>query len=419
MPANGKFYGWFALTGVMLVIFTVGGLVVHSYGVFLPVVSDHFGWSRGTLSLALSMGIMAFGLPSPVFGLIVARFGPRIPIIVGNLLAVVGIACLSFVQEIWHIYALYIFIGFSAGFGGYVACTSVVANWFVKKRPLALGLFTAFGGLGGLVFPPLATALIDVVDWRLAWAILAGIVAIIGVFIGGVLLTRNRPEDKGQLADGVTPSPYTEIEKSENTTPAASKPSAAMMLHIIKSPIVWLIGGFIAANAFVMGTMTTHQVSYVQDIGFDAMTAATTLSLLFGMSFIGSLSFGAMAMKMNVRLLALIGFCIELFAIILLLTSQQITMIYIYAMLIGLGNGALMTAMPTFVGRYFHGPEYTQAFGIILPFQIVSQSLGAFTGGAVYDATASYSIAFYILAGVTALGFVCVSLIKLPKKSSA
>jgi MFS family permease len=98
------FYGWFALTGVMLVIFLVGGTFTNSFGVLLPIISSEFGWSRALVAGALSAGIIAFGLPSPLWGIIVAKLGPRFTLIFGNLVVGLAIAGVYFVQEIWHLY---------------------------------------------------------------------------------------------------------------------------------------------------------------------------------------------------------------------------------------------------------------------------------------------------------------------------
>jgi MFS family permease len=63
----------------------------------------------------------------------------------------------ALIQEVWHIYILYFFIGLAAGFGGFIASTTIVNNWFVRNRSIAMGIFTACGGLGGFVFPPITT----------------------------------------------------------------------------------------------------------------------------------------------------------------------------------------------------------------------------------------------------------------------
>jgi cyanate permease len=251
--------------------------------------------------------------------------------------------------------------------------------------------------------------------WRLAFLSLAGIAGVLGVLIGGYFLTYNRPEDKGQFPDGVQPDVYTDFKKNDNPAPATSPPIGSILLQLLKSPIIWFVGGFAGINTFTMGVIMTHQVSYVQDIGFSAITAATTISVLSCMIFVGSLTFGAMAMKINMRILALGGFIIMLLAMVLLITSRNLTLIYLYAAMIGLGNGALTTAMPTFISNRFHGPAYSQAFGFIMVMQVISHSTGTYVAGAIYDATSSYSIVFYLVAGLIALGTLMVMFSKAAK----
>ena len=400
---GGGFYGWFALAGGTLVIFTMGGSFVHAFGVMLPVICGEFGWSRATVALALSMGIMAFGLPSPLFGMLVTRFGPRFTVIWGNLLGALGLAGMALVQETWHVYIIYIIMGAGAGFGGYIAISQVVVNWFVKKRSLALGIFMACGGMGGFVFPPMVTALISTIGWRMTWLALGGIVAVLGVLVGGVFLTRNKPEDMGQVPDGTTAGVFDEAERAE-PEPAAGEGGGGKIRQIMRERTVWLIGAFAGANAFALGTMNTHQIAYLQDIGFNAMTAATTVSLLSAMVVIGSITLGALALRMNVGYLAIIGFAFELMAIIVLLTTKELGLIYIYAVLLGIGSGAIVTAMPTFVGVYYQRERYAQALGIVLPFQVVFQAVGATTAGAIYDAADSYKLAFVAVAVCLVLG---------------
>ena len=287
---GGIFYGWFAVAGVMLVILAVGGVFVHSYGVLLPVITAEFGWSRAVVAGALSAGILAFGLPSPLYGIIVSKLEPRVTLIFGNLLAGLGIAGVYFVQEVWHLYVLYILIGIGGGFGGYISSTTIINNWFSKKRPLVLGIFQACGGMGGFIFPPLTTSLIAAIDWRFTWLILAGITIVFGVIIGGVFLVRNKPEDMGLMPDGATAG--TDSETDINASPEEEHQSGGWsMKQVLKTPTAWLIGGFSAANTFTMGTMLTHQIAYLQDIKFSAMTAATTMSFMAVFTVLGSLLF--------------------------------------------------------------------------------------------------------------------------------
>jgi MFS family permease len=415
-PGTGRvFYGWFALVGTMFVIFVMGGAFVNSFGVFLPVICDEFGWSRAAVAAGLSIGFLAFGLPSPLWGIFVAKFGPRINIVLGNLLAALGLAGMSLVQEVWHVYLCYFIIGLGAGLGGYIAGTSVVSNWFIKKRSLALGMFMACGGLGGFVFPPMVTALISSVGWQMSWLVLAGIVIIVAVLIGGLVLIRNRPEDMGLVPDGISAEPFVEAGTTENRTGTGERQMGWQAKQVLQVPTTWLIGAFTATGAFTLGTMTTHQVAYLRDLGFSPMTAAMTMSLVSVSSIIGSLGFGTLALRFNIRYLASVSFGFQLMALAILLTTEELTILYIYAVLLGIGNGALLTALPTFVGAYYGRDHYAQVLGVVYPSQVIAQATAAAVAGAIYDATSAYTIAFATVAVFSLVGLICAFLARKPR----
>jgi sugar phosphate permease len=407
------FHGWYVLVGSMLITFIVGGAFVNTFGVMLPVISHEFGWSRATVSMALSLGMIAFGVPSPLYGFLNNRLGPRFSIILGNLLAALGIAAIYLVQEIWHIYLLYIFIGMVSGLGGYIATSTVVNNWFVKKRSLVMGILTASAGVGGLVFPPVVTALIRAIGWRESWLVLAGMVVIAAV-VAGVVLIRNKPEDMGQVPDGIRANPDDAIDKP--ALRAGNEPSEWRVTQVLKGRTIWLILAFVVANALTMGTMMTHQIAYLEDIGFNPMTAATTMSLMSIFSLVGSLGFGTLALRINIRYLASAGFLCQVVSIIILLTTRNLGLIFVYAALMGISTGALFTAMPTFVGNYYPRERYTQVTSIILPFHVVAQAVAAYAVGAIYDITAEYTLAFFIIGALPLIGLVCAFSARPPKQ---
>jgi len=410
MEKNKPFYGWFALSGAVLVTLIVGGAFVNAFGVFLPVWSGEFGWSRAEVSLALSLGISAFGLPSLLFGIAVNKFGARFTIVVGNLLAAVGLASLYFIDALWQLYLIYIFIGITAGFGGYIPCTTIANNWFMKKRSLAMSVITAAAGAGGLFYPPLTTALIKAFQWRETWLVIGGMV-VIATIIGG-LLVKNKPEDRGQLPDGAARST---LPPADNPGPKVNNAPPWKLSGIFKIPATYLILGFVIANAFAMGTMNAHQIAYVQDIGFTPMTAAATMSTFAIFGLIGSLSFGTLALKINMRYLAGAGLLFELTGVIIMILTRNINVLYIYAAFIGLGTGALFAAMPSFLGAYYPREQYAKVTGIFLPFHVVAQAAIAWVVGRIFDVTGEYTIAFIIIGIVVFCGSICAFFARRPK----
>ena len=389
------FYGWIALGGVSLVIFVVGGSFVHSFGVLLPKITAEFDWNRGQVALALTLGILSFGLPSPLIGVLVSKFGPRITIIAGNALAAVGLAGVYFAQEVWHLYLLYILIGLGGGLGGFIANTALVNNWFIRRRSLALGIFQACSGLAGIVFPPLVTTLISAMGWRSTWLVLAAIVIVFPVIIGGIFIIRNKPEDMGLAPDGMQPGSEVEIDEGQISSAGIQNDRAGWgILDVLKQPVVWFISGFVAASSFTVGTLLTHQIAYVQDLGYSAITAASTVSIMSVFSLIGSLGFGFLAMKYKVRYLAIGAFISQILGMTILLTTHELGLIYVFSILLGASYGSLTTALSVFVGAYFPREHYAEVLGVVFPFQITANAASAAIAGVIFDATSSYTPAF-------------------------
>jgi MFS family permease len=101
------------------------------------------------------------------------------------------------------------------------------------------------------------------------------------------------------------------------------------------------------------------------------------------------------------------------------LTTKELTFIYVYAALLGIGSGALLAAMPTFVGTYYGRDHYAQVLGVTFPLQIIGMSIAATIAGAIYDATGTYLPAFAVLAAVSLTGLICVSMARQPKLSQS
>jgi MFS family permease len=415
-PGTGRvFYGWIALAGTALTGLVSGGAFAGSYGVFLPVMCDDFGWSRTLVASGLGLGFLCFGLPSPLFGASVARFGARVNLVLGNLLLALCLAGMSLVQEVWHIYLLYSLAGVGAGFGGYIAGSTVANNWFAGKRSLAMGVVLASTGLGGFVFPLLTTVLISSFGWRMSWLALAGIVLIAACLIGGLILVRNRPEDMGQVPDGISVEPAREAGTTGYPPGNGQEPAGWQLRQALRQPTTWLIATFAMASNFAWGTMLSHQVAYIQDLGSSPMAAAMTMSVFSGLGIVGSLGFGTLALRFNMKHLATASLAIQLIAFCILLSTRNLALIYVYAVLFGISKGAVLTALPTFIGAYYGRARYAQILGIIVAFSSTVQAAGPAVAGAIYDATGTYTPDFVLLTALSLVGLICAFMARPPR----
>ncbi len=400
MRAETGFYGWRPLTGAILTFMVCSGVFFYSFGVFLSFMSAEFGWGRGVLGGALSVALLTSGLPGPLIGASINRFGPRRNIILGNCLMAVGLVSMSFATQVWQLYVFYgLLIGLGTGFGMYIPCTTIVNNWFVKRQATAMALLLSAGGLAGFAFPPLTTWLLSSAGWQATWLIMAAGHFTATVVIGGLILVRDRPEDERRRVDTEVAGP-----------PAVERPAAAdaatRRRDLVRLPLFWLIVAAYMTSFFAIGTLSAHQVAYLRDLGHSPITAAFTFSIMAASTLLGRLSFGVLSSRYDMRRLVVAFYCIQLAALGILLAAPSLTLIYTYAVLFGISFGGLTVAAPTLIGVSFGRASFVKILSIAYPIALTVEAVGPLLAGAIHDMTDSYVAAFSVVAAVSAAGLV-------------
>ena len=201
------FYGWFVTIGCSLVVFGVAG-GQFSFGVFLTPMTEDFGWSRSTLSLAFGATFMISGLLRPLAGYLADRYSAKWSALAGVLIMGWMLALIPRVETLWQLYVLFTIMSLGVTLGSGPILTKIVSQWFVTRRGLTLGLVSGAGSFGAMILVPATSTFLVLLSWREAYLFL-GILLLLVVLPIGILLIRDRPEDKGLRAygsgDGVSP----------------------------------------------------------------------------------------------------------------------------------------------------------------------------------------------------------------------
>ncbi len=410
------FYGWVALAGAMLVFFVAAG-ITYAYGVFLPRISEEMNWTRGSVSAALSLYLLMENVPGPAVGLFIRKFGPRKSIILGNLVMVIGLASVSQITEVWH---LYLFFGLITGTGwsfGVMLPNAVIANnWFIKRRALALSLIFSAGGIGGLVFPPLMASVISAAGWRAAWLVFAAIVLALSVGIAGLIIIRNSPEEVNQQIDGVGASSLKNSSAPvRNEMPQAS--NGWTVATAMRSRAFWLILGFGSAFGFSIFAVQLHQAAHLEDLGYSPIVAAATLGLLPGTSIAGRFGYGFLALKFKPKDIACAALASMLAGILILINATTLPLIYTYIVLFGFGYGLLLVVSTDILAVYYGRTIYPQLMGWRGLLSLITRT-GPWLSGTIRDATGGYVPAFIVVAIVIAFGLACSIMLRPPEPPS-
>jgi MFS family permease len=357
------------------------------------------------VSGAVSLRGMLMGLLGPLAGIMIGKFGARKMLICTIITGAIGIAAMYTINEIWQVYLFYgVIVGASLGLGGTLGITTLVNNWFTRKRTIAMAIALIGGGLSGMVFPLIIVWLISKVDWRPTFPILAAIAVVLGAVISGLII-RNKPEDMGQVPDGTAPD--ANGGKKESTAPPLKvyqTPVDWETKQAMRQPTTWIIIFSSMASGFATAVLQTHQVAYLQDIGFSEVASASALGLITGMAIFGHLIVGALSSRMEVRHMAILCSVIRVVAVVILINATTLPMVYLYSSLLGIAMGGTIVIRPSFIGSYYGRTNFAQISGWMMPFNLVSMSIGPIVAGLIYDTTGTYHIAFVIMLVLTVLG---------------
>lgn len=410
-----RFYGWTTLIGVMLAYGGLCGDITYAYSIFLPAMSESFHWSRSALSGPYSLFIIVGGLLGPVAGTTVSRFGARKNILLCNIVAALGLLGMSRVGELWHVYLFFgVLAGMSLGFGEFVSVTTVINNWFIRRRSLAMGLLFASGGIGGLVFPPLISWLISGLGWRTAWVCIAAVHLLLTVVLAGMLI-RSRPEDVDQAPDGLPDGPSLKATVQNRVYQTSVDWN---LREALRTPALWSIVALFSTFFFALNMLTTHQVAYLQDLNFSPMMSATVFGLMIGISIIGRLLSGALALRFEGRYLSAAFLTSMGLGILALIYARHISFVYLYSILTGIGFGGMIVLMPNLLGAYFGRRHYSRIVGWTTPIITLFCAASPVIAGFLYDVTGKYFLSFS-LAALLMFASVIISLLCRPPQPSA
>lgn len=369
-------------------IATIGFGLRSSFGLFLEPMTTAKEWNREIFSLAMAIQNLMWGLGVPIAGALADRYGSARVIIFGAVAYGLGIWGMANAETSLM---LHVFGGALTGLG--VAFTSFSLAMAAmarvvgpERRSLVLGLGTAAGSFGQVLFTPMGQAFIELYGWHdalMIWAVTA--MAIVPL---AFILPRAG-------SAGVTDS-------SANMTLAAALSEA--MRH--RGYILLTLGFFVCG--FHVAFIAVHFPAYVADLGLDPAVGAYALALVGLTNIAGSLLSGVAGQKYSKRIsLSLIYFLRALAITGLLLADKNAVTIYAFAIAMGVLWLSTVPLTTGLVAQIFGVRYMATLFGIVFVSHQLGSFLGIWLGGYLFDTYGTYDAIWW--AGVV-LGLVAAAL---------
>lgn len=355
------YYGWVLVVSLALAQVSSWGVLYYAFTVFLDPMQRDLGWTRAQLTGAYSLALLLSGAAALPIGAWLDHRGPRLLMSLGSLAAALLVVAWSQVTNLASFYLIWAGLGLALAAVLYEPAFYVVSAWFTQQRGRALTVLTFIGGFASILYIPLASWLVRAQGWRDALLTLAVLLAVVTLPIH-LLLLRRRPSDLGLLPDGATATPAPAITATGQVT--ATRPGVSLAMALREGTYWSLTLAFFLATITGVA-VTVHLIPYLIGLGYSPQFAALMVSLFGLVALPGRAIFTPLGDFVPRRLVTAIIFFTQALSLVVLLLVPGNLGVLAFAVIFGIGFGAVSPARAALVGDIYGSAQYGRINGVL------------------------------------------------------
>ena len=387
------FYGWYIVAASVGVNFYLTMAFGLGFNVFFLPITREFGWSRSLTSGAFSLRAAESGLLVPVIGFLVDKWGARVIIFWGVVIAGIGMVMLGYINSIVSFYIAFLLASLGmTGAGHGVTWVVAVANWFERFRGRALGIAMLGPVIGGPCI--VVVAFIEgYLGWRVATVLLGVGLWIIGIPLS--MVARSRPEPYGYMPDGAKQQTVLSSGSGSVSGFVAGHIKGFTVKDALATRVFWVIVALFAIMFVGISGLMVHLIPLLEDMGYSPARAASILGLMFLLSGIGRVCSGFLIDLIDYRLVlgGLIFLQMIGMLLLFLVGPEDSLLVLFFALIFGIGFGGTIPLRPFLIMKIFGGRAFGALQGLVQVGAIGAGVIGPVFYGWVFDTTGSYQIA--------------------------
>lgn len=373
----------FSVLGVCFVLNMFGRGLGDMYTVFLLPIERELGWSRSQLTSVYSVYLLTNGCIAPFVGFVFDRLGARWVYAAG--MASLGLAyyLASSLQSLWQFFLFIgVMVGLGVSFTGMVPASGLLSRWYKKRLSRVLGVAFSAGGLGIVIFVPLAQWLIEQVGWRttLAWYGI-GLLAVVPLVLLAIPWRRfSAGHPALQTAAGL-----------------ASAQDGWTLRKAVSTRLYWGLGQAFFFTAAGMFSVIVQLVVILIEAGISPLAAASAFGISSLLSTVAIMGSGFVAERFGYMRTAVISYAgtatgMVLLAVISVWPSSVLLVLFVAIFGVCMGvRGPIISAI---CARSFAGPRVATIYGTIYSMNALGAALGSLIGGVLHDFTGNYIAGF-------------------------
>lgn len=388
-----KFHYAYAIVASCIVITCLPcALALSCAGIFFTPVSEFFGVPRASFTLYFSIVNIMMMLTLPMAGNHLSRLDSRKVLSGATLLVGLGLMGMSFGNSMPWFYVCGAIIGVGIAPLIYLAVPTLINAWCVKNVGFFVGLCMAFTGIGGVIFNPIGTSIIQSgpEGWRLAYRVF-GIITLVGTLPFTLFVIRSKPEDKGLLPFGA------EEAAEQGDSPKAAPVEGVSASVAMKTPAFFALAAFcgvITLNQTIYQFLASYATSFADTIPAIAAASGVVASAAMAGQAIGKVVLGIINDR-SLRLGIFFGLGCGVVGVLLMwFFPSPLAMLLVGAFLFGVVYAMTTVQTPLLVRSVFGSADYTNIYSRISMVGSLMSAIAAVFWSFVIDSPGGFPLMF-------------------------
>lgn len=398
---GGFHYAYLIVLSCIVMTCLPCALVLSCAGIFFTPVSEFFGVPKASFTLYFSVLNLAMMATLPVAGKLLAARDARVVLSVATALCGLGMFGMASCREVWQFYLVGIVLGVGVAPLIYLAVPTLINAWCVKRVGFFVGLCMAFTGIGGVIFNPIGTAIIQSSPegWRQAYLVF-GIIILVGTLPFTLFVVRGKPADKGLLPYGAGEKDAADADGAATVGTQGVSAADAM-----RTPAFWAIVAFcglITLNQTVYQFLSSYALSFSNSLPQIAAASGVVASAAMGGQAIGKVFLGSVS-DHSVRLGAICGIAGGAVGVLLMWGIPSVlALLLVGAFCFGVVYAMTTVETPLLVRSVFGSADYANIYSRVSMVGSLMSAVAAVFWSLVIDSAGGYGLMF-------ALSLVCMA----------
>jgi MFS family permease len=380
-PPQAASFGTVAALGIAQIV--SWGSLYYAFSFLITPLMAASGADKPTVFAAFSLGLLVSGLLSAPVGALIDRRGGREVMTAGSLAGAVLLAALSRVESVVALYAVW------AGLGAVMAATlydpafAVITRLFSANYRRAITTLTLFGGFASTVFWPLTQLLIAEVGWRQALLVLAALNLVVCVPVHWWVLAPGSVTPRGRAVSPAGPGAFN---------------------RALRTPLFYLLTLAFTGNSLVFSATQVHLMSMLQAKDLSPASAAAVGAMIGPMQVTGrvlELAFASRLSASTVGILAMAFLPVALW--VLSIAGVQWPMLVAFAVIYGIGNGAMTIVRGAIPAELFGRDAYGAINGAMAAPVTVAKAAGPLVAALLFAGLGGYDGTLLVLIAIGAV----------------